>query len=52
MAYAYGRLMNAEEGNWGEYTEAAIKIRDAICSPARHRLNGYILPWECPGTGR
>lgn len=32
MAYAYARLANAEEGNWGEYTEAAIKIRDAMCA--------------------
>lgn len=42
MAYAYARLMNAEEGNWGEYTEAAIKIRDAMCA----------YPQMVSGTGR
>ena len=42
MAYAYARLMNAEEGNWGEYTEAAIKIRDAMCA----------YPAMVSGTGR
>ena len=42
MAYAYARLMNAEEGNWGEYTEAAIKIRDAMCA----------YPEIISGTGR
>lgn len=42
MAYAYARLMNAEEGNWGEYTEAAIKIRDAMCA----------YPEIVSGTGR
>lgn len=42
MAYAYARLMNAEEGNWGEYTEAAIKIRDAMCAN----------PLLVSGTGR
>ncbi len=42
MAYAYARLANAEEGNWGEYTEAAIKIRDAMCA----------YPEMVSGTGR
>lgn len=42
MAYAYARLANAEEGNWGEYTEAAVKIRDAMCA----------YPEMVSGTGR
>lgn len=42
MAYAYARLANAEEGNWGEYTQAAIKIRDAMCA----------YPEMVSGTGR
>lgn len=42
MAYAYARLANAEKGNWGEYTEAAIKIRDAMTA----------YPAMVSGTGR
>ncbi len=42
MAYAYARLANAEEGNWGDYTQAAIKIRDAMCA----------YPEMVSGTGR
>ena len=42
MAYAYARLANAEEGNWGEYTEAAIKIRDTMLA----------YPEMVSGTGR
>lgn len=42
MAYAYARLICAEQGNWGEYTEAAIKIRDAMLAH----------PEMVSGTGR
>lgn len=42
MSYAYARLIDAENGNWGEYTEAAIKIRDAMCK----------YPLMVSGTGR
>lgn len=42
MAYAYARLADAENGNWGEYTGAAIKIRNAMMK----------YPQMVSGTGR